>query len=241
MKKLAADAIIHTHTARHVMDVAADRIAQICDLVDESDLGSEEGISRVLSKLGSFERGDHYWSLNEKQRTIQFLHDLDRSLFVAPDDDAVRAHEILDRGTFTKKFGIRSYTEFNICLEVLLKEFTEPLARTDRDCGLRHQHFISVHRFRNILGRLLVITHVRRAVGLGRSPNSEEHHDGIPYRRVEIGRKAQPAGFDILFHDGVEPGLVYRNDTVVKFLYLCYIHIDARYVHTEFRKTRTGH
>ena len=40
------------HAARHFVDVGADLFAQIGDLVDESDLGGEEGIGRVFDQLG---------------------------------------------------------------------------------------------------------------------------------------------------------------------------------------------
>ena len=40
------------------MDVAADRIAEVRDLIDESDLRCEKGVCRVLGQLGRLKRSD---------------------------------------------------------------------------------------------------------------------------------------------------------------------------------------
>src|SRR3954469_18311118 len=100
MQKLAADTIVHSHAPRHVVNVAAYRIAKVGDLIDKRDFCSEKCIGSVLGKFRRLKRGDHYWGLNEKQRSIQFLHYIDSSLFIAPDHDAIRTHKILDRRTF---------------------------------------------------------------------------------------------------------------------------------------------
>ena len=51
MQKFRADAVVEPHAARHVLHVGADRFAQIGDLVDEGDLGGEEGVGRVFDQL----------------------------------------------------------------------------------------------------------------------------------------------------------------------------------------------
>ena len=52
VQKFAADAVVEPHAARHLLHVGADRFAQVGDLVDEGDLGGEEGIGGVFDQLG---------------------------------------------------------------------------------------------------------------------------------------------------------------------------------------------
>src|SRR6185436_16462978 len=52
MEELRPDALVEPHAARHLDDVGAQPLAQRGDLVDESDLGREEGVRRVLDELG---------------------------------------------------------------------------------------------------------------------------------------------------------------------------------------------
>ena len=48
MQELAADAAVEADAARHVLHVGADLLAQVGDLVDEGDLGREEGVGAYL-------------------------------------------------------------------------------------------------------------------------------------------------------------------------------------------------
>ncbi len=56
MQELAADAAVEPDAARHVLDVGADLLAQIGDLVDEGDLGGEEAVGGVFDEFGGLER-----------------------------------------------------------------------------------------------------------------------------------------------------------------------------------------
>ena len=52
VEELAADAVVEADAARHLLHVGAGLLAQVGDLVDEGDLGGEEGVGRVLDELG---------------------------------------------------------------------------------------------------------------------------------------------------------------------------------------------
>ena len=56
MQELAADAAVEADAAGDVLDIGADRLAQIGDLVDEGDLGREKGVGGVFDQLGGLER-----------------------------------------------------------------------------------------------------------------------------------------------------------------------------------------
>ena len=70
MEELTADAVVHTHSAGDIVNVAADGVAKIGDLVDESDLSGQKCVRGVLYELGGFERRDDDRSFDEVQRTV---------------------------------------------------------------------------------------------------------------------------------------------------------------------------
>ena len=58
MEEFGADPVVEADAARHVLDVGADRLAQIGHLVDEGDLGGEEGVGGIFDQLGGAPAGD---------------------------------------------------------------------------------------------------------------------------------------------------------------------------------------
>ncbi|MEH2483662.1 hypothetical protein V1282_007019 [Nitrobacteraceae bacterium AZCC 2146] len=52
MLKLRPDAVVHHDAARHVLHVGTDLLHEVGDLVDEGDLGGEEGVGGVFDQLG---------------------------------------------------------------------------------------------------------------------------------------------------------------------------------------------
>ena len=71
MQKLAADAAVEADAAGHVLDVGADRLAQIGDLVDEGDLGREKGVGGVFDQLGGLDVGEHDRRLDQIERPVE--------------------------------------------------------------------------------------------------------------------------------------------------------------------------
>ena len=52
-----ADALVEAHPASHLADVGADLLADVGDLVDEGDLGRQEGVGGELDHLGAGDVG----------------------------------------------------------------------------------------------------------------------------------------------------------------------------------------
>ena len=52
MQKFRADALVEADAVRDVLDIGADLLAQIGDLVDEGDLGRQKGIGGIFDELG---------------------------------------------------------------------------------------------------------------------------------------------------------------------------------------------
>ena len=52
MQEFRADPVVKTDAARDFLDVGANLFGKIGHLVDEGDLGGEEGVGRVFDQLG---------------------------------------------------------------------------------------------------------------------------------------------------------------------------------------------
>ena len=66
MQEFGADAVVEPDAARDFLHIGADFFREIGDLVDEGDLGGEEGIGRVFDQFGGAPRGEHQRSLVER-------------------------------------------------------------------------------------------------------------------------------------------------------------------------------
>ena len=53
VQEFRADAVVQADAARDVLDVGADLLAEIGDLVDEGDLGREKGVGRIFDQFRS--------------------------------------------------------------------------------------------------------------------------------------------------------------------------------------------
>ena len=106
MQEIAADAVVETHAARHLLHVGADLLAQIGDLVDEGDLGGKEGVGRVFDQLGGAPADIDDRRRVEIKRPVDFRDHGARPRIVGADHDAVGMLEILDRGAFAQEFRI---------------------------------------------------------------------------------------------------------------------------------------
>ena len=57
-RNLRADAVVEADAARNLLHVGAGPLAQVRHLVDEGDLGRQEGIGRILDELGRAPAGE---------------------------------------------------------------------------------------------------------------------------------------------------------------------------------------
>ena len=106
MQKFRADAIVESDAARDVLHVGANFLGQVGNLIDEGDLGGEEGVRRVFDKLGGAAAGVEDGRLVEVKRPINLGHELARALVVGADHDAIGMLEVLDGGAFAQEFRI---------------------------------------------------------------------------------------------------------------------------------------
>src|ERR1019366_7130991 len=74
VQEFCADAVVEPDAARDLLHVGADFFRQIGDLVDEGDLGGEEGVGGVFDQLGGAPVGEQDRRAVEVERAIELGH-----------------------------------------------------------------------------------------------------------------------------------------------------------------------
>ena len=84
-------------------DVGADLLADVGDLVDEADLGGEEGVGGVLDHLGRGTRGAHDGRV---ERRVERGHPVAVRVVERADHDAVGVQEVRDGAPSRRNSGL---------------------------------------------------------------------------------------------------------------------------------------
>jgi hypothetical protein len=130
-----ADPPVEPHPAGDILDVGADQLADVRDLVDEADPGGEEGIGGQLDHLG---RGDLHLHHRGVQVLVQRGDRLGVRRIERADDDTVGLEEVADRGALGEELRARRVADLRQPAPVELGAHLLP--RPDRDGALHHQH-----------------------------------------------------------------------------------------------------
>ena len=237
MQELVADPAIQPDALRHFLDVRADLFAQRRDLVDEGDLGRKKRVGGVFDHLGAFQIGGHDREITQEQRAVNLGHHLGRAVVLHAHHHAVGAHEIVDRGAFAQKFGVRGDVELGIgvCLGHHLGHLPVGAHGHRRFC---HDHGIPGQGARNILGRGHHETQIGMAVTAAGGGADGDEYSLRPINGCrQIGGEAQPAGCHVPGHQRVEAGFVDRHFAPVQRLDLAGVLVDADHVMPEIRET----
>ena len=231
---MPADPRVGADALPDVLDVGAERIGEVGELVHERDPRRQHRIGRVLGELGRAHVHQQQPLVVALERRVDGAHRGDRALVVGADDDAVGPHEILDR-------------------RALLQELRDSTRRrtawpTPRDSelfrdGLAHA-VGGAHRHRRLVDDDLVlghppadmarrgehVLHVRRAVLAGRRAHRDELERAVRDRGVLIGREAQAARGDVALDHRLEPGLVDGHAAAGQDLDLQRVDVEAEHV-----------
>ena len=98
---------------RHLGDVRAGHLADVGDLVDERDLGGQEGVGGELDHLGAGDVGAHE---RRVERRVELDHRVAGPVAVVADDDAVGAQEVVDRRALLEELGAGDVAEAVLAL-----------------------------------------------------------------------------------------------------------------------------
>jgi hypothetical protein len=137
LKEARADAGVEADAAGDVVHVGADLLAQVGDLVDETNLGREEGVGGVLGQLGGAALHDQQRRLVAQQRAVNLVQHGLGVLVVDPDHHPVGPLEVLDRRAFAQELGIRGDREGEIGARLADNPF-DLVAGADRHGRLGH-------------------------------------------------------------------------------------------------------
>ena len=106
MQELRADPVVEPDPPRHLLHIGTDPFAEVGDLVDEGDLGGQEGIGRIFGQFGrAAGRPDDRCPV-QVERPVELLHDRAGSTIFRAEHDAVGSLEILDRGAFAQELRV---------------------------------------------------------------------------------------------------------------------------------------
>ncbi len=240
MQELLADTAIQTDATRNVMHICTNFFTQIGNLIDEGDLGCQEGVGGIFDHFRCFTRGENNRRFNQIQRTIKIGHDFARPLVTCTDDNAVRAHEIANRRAFTQEFRIGNHGKIGI--RALFTDNTFHFTSgPDRHRRFGNDHGKAVHCLGDFFGRGINIAQIGMAITTtGRSPDGDEHRISILHTFFKIGGKSQAPCFYVIFDQNIQTGLVDWHDTVFKTGDFFHILVDTNHVCTELGETGTG-
>src|SRR4030095_13534990 len=160
MKKFCTNASIQPHRSGHIVDIRSHFFAQVCHFVDEGNLGCEKGIRGILGQLRCFRIRYNKRSLYEIERSVDVLNDRRCLLAVSPNNDSIRAHEILNCRSFAEEFWIGNYVEPHPMRLSFFNEFPYSFARTNRHGTLGDYHLVLIYRLSKRTGNNLNLAHV---------------------------------------------------------------------------------
>src|SRR3954447_2927978 len=111
IQKAAADAGIHAHAVRDLLNVCAARFANNRDGVDVGNFQREKGIGRVLDQLRGVDIRDDDRRL---ERLVDGFHGSHGALGAHAHDHAVGLHEIIHGETFAKELRVADHVEVHL-------------------------------------------------------------------------------------------------------------------------------
>ncbi len=164
-EEAAADAGVIAHAQHDVVDVGADLFAEVGHLVDEGQLGGQEGVGGVLDEFGRDGVADDDGG---GEFGVEARH-LDGGVVVgAADDDPVGVQEVMDRGAFAEELGVR-----DDCDVVAPDDVVDHRGGADRDRGLVDDDRPGRQDGADLGGGRFEIGQVGRAVGTRRGGDAE--------------------------------------------------------------------
>ena len=187
-RKVPPDAAVEAHSLGNVLNVGAQPLAEVSDLVDEGNFGREEAVGGVLDELRRFERGEEHRRLDQEERSVKRLHDGLRPFGLDPDDDPVGAHEIAERRALAEEFRVRNDVERGVWPSLSndprdLPPGADGHRRLRRDDGIAVEGVCSLARCLTDIGEVGVAV----AAPAGRA-DCQHHHIGRPARRLRYLR-----------------------------------------------------
>jgi hypothetical protein len=120
-------------------------------------------------------------------------HQQDGALVVGAHDDAVGAHEVLDRRTFLQELGVGHHGEvhFDAARRQFFGDRRAPVGRAHRHRALVDDHLVVGHVAADAAGGRQHVLQVGRAVLVGRRAHADELQRAVRHRGGHVGGELQ--------------------------------------------------
>ena len=194
--EVPADARDPSRCPAHVLDVGADLLGDVRDLVHEADLGREHRVRRVLGQFRRTHVHHHEAVVVAVERRIQALELVRRARAVGADHDPVRAHAVPDRRASLRNSGFETTSNGTsaprACSSAAMAARTF-VRGADRHRGLVDHHRRPLQIAADGLRHRQHVLQVGAAVLVRRRADRDEHHFAVGDAHRRVGGEAQPA------------------------------------------------
>jgi hypothetical protein len=163
---------------------------------------------------------------------------------VEADHDAVRLHEVVDRGAFLQEFRIADDMERDV--HAALLEFASDRALDLLGGADRHGRLVDDHgRFRQALADAACsgqdVGQVGAAVFVRRRADGQEDDVGVVDGIVIVRREQQAAGSGVALDEAVQAGFVDGDDPVLQHRDLARVDVQAQHGIADVGETCARH
>jgi len=217
--EVITDAGIGADSLAHLLDVGAQDLGDVGDLVDEADLGGKHGIGGVL---GEFRRAHvhHHDPLPVAvEGRIQSAQQLLGPGRASTDHDPIRLHEIVDRRSLLEELRVRGHFEFHTRApfgEHPGDAFMDLLGGADRHRGLGNHQRTLLQLTADHGRRAEHVADVRGTVLPGRGAHGDEDHLRLAEGGLGITLELQHPGALGLCDAILEAGLEHWADALAQ-------------------------
>ena len=244
IQEVVADAWVAAHALAHVLDVGAELLGQVGQLVHETDARGQHGVGGVFGELGTAHVHDEKAVVVALKGCIQGAHIPGRALVLAAQDDASGAHEVLDGGTFLQELRVRDHAEGGVhaaLAQLLGNRRLDLVGGSHRHRAFVHHHLVVGHVAANGARRAQHVLQVGGAVlALWRAHGDEL--DGAKAGGLrDVGGELQATGLHIALHHVLQTGFVDGDFARLQGIYLLHVGVVANDVVADFGQAGAGH
>ena len=238
VEEVASDPAVHADPVGDLLDIRAAGLADLGDGVDVGNFQGEERIGCVLDELGRVDVGHQHGG---HERLVDLLHEGDRALAVAADDDPVRLHEVGDRASFAQELRVADHVEFGPGLVVAPDRIRDLFAGSHGDGAFIHDDAVlaGFEDGGDFAGDFFDVGQVHAAVGLGRGGDGDEHDLRVVHPLLGARRKLQPLRGDVLVDQLFEARFVDGDFAGEQRVHLALVVVHADDVVADFREAGT--
>ena len=237
---MVADTRISADAVPHQFYVGTEFLGQVGQLVHEADARGQHGVGGVLGQLRGTHIHDDQALVVALERRIELAHHFSRARVLDADDDAIRPHEVLDRGAFLEKLGVGNDAVVDASCarrQLLADRGAHLVGRAHRYRRLVHHDLVVDHQPADIARGGDDVLQVGRAIFVGRCADGDELDTAEGDCLGNVGGEAQAAGGAVARHHALQAGLVNRDAAGVEGGNLGRVDVKAEHVIADLSQT----